>query len=63
MAFTIPTEGDGKIVGKTEYRPNGIFGYLEFEFKEKDKSFMEFRNKIGSVLRLNLRISQLNGKN
>ena len=53
MAFTIPTEGDGKIVGKLVE----IHGYLEFVFKEKDKSFMEFRNKIGSVLRLNLRIS------
>ena len=64
MAFTIPTEGDRKIVGKTEHSPNGIFGYLEFEFTEKEKSFMEFRNHIGSVLRLNLRISQLNiGKN
>ena len=56
LAFTIPTEGDGKIVGKM----NGIFGYLEFEFKEKEKSFMEFRNQIGLVLRLNHRIPQLN---
>ena len=56
LAFTIPTEGDGKIVGKLVLK----HVYLEFEFKEKDKSFMEFRNKIGSVLRLNLRISQLN---
>ena len=60
MAFTIPTEGDGKINGKTKHSLDGVFGYLEFEFKEKDKSFMEFRNKIGSVLRLSLRISQLN---
>ena len=52
LAFTIPTEGDGKIIGK--------YYYLEFEFKKKAKSFMEFRKQIGSVFRLNLRISQLN---
>ena len=51
LAFTIPTEGDGKIVRRI------VESCLDFEFKEKEKSFMEFRNQIGSVLRLNLRIS------
>ena len=45
LAFTLPSEGAGKIVRKM----GGGYEYLDFEFKEKQKSFMEFRNQIGSV--------------
>ena len=55
LAFTISIEGDGKMIGR--------YYDLEFEFSERQKVLLEFRNQIGSVLRLNLRISQLNGKN
>ena len=56
LAFTIPTEGDGKIVR----RMVGRFGSrLDFEFNEKEKSFMEFRNQIGLVSRSNFRHYQL----
>ena len=51
MAFTISTEGDEKIVIKMN--DDGYKSRLDFEFGERQKVLLEFRNQIGLVLQWN----------
>ena len=46
LAFTISTKGDEKIVRKMV----GRYSRLDFEFSERQKVLLEFRNQIGLVL-------------
>ena len=49
LAFTISTEGDGRIV-RVWKRDRWEYVW-DFDFSEKEKSLLEFRGQIGSVLR------------
>ena len=58
LAFTISTEGDEKIVRKDSQKI-GRLSLLDFEFSERQKVLLEFRNQIGLVLQWNFRHYQL----
>ena len=59
LAFTIPAEDDGRIVREKRGIIGDFFGHqefdLSFEFSEKEKSLLVFKDQIGSVWRWNAR--------